>query len=118
MLNLKLFTKKETVEFINSFEANTTKLEEPMIGWYGDGAYELEDALKKVNEGFLPEGISISAKRPDEDYWDSIFIYKDEDDDFLITTDDMSSIPDVYAYSINEALQKAQENLIKYINES
>lgn len=117
MSDYPLFTKEEALSFIEKFPQLINKIEEPMIGWYGDGAMELSEAKEQVENGFLPEGISVVGKRPDEDYWDSVFIHKDDDGDYLITTGDMSSVSDKYVNTINDALVVAQKSLIEYINE-
>ncbi len=119
MSEFQSFNKKETLAFISLFEANTKELEEPMIGFYCEGSMELEEATEMVSNGLVHEGVSVSGKRPNEEYWDSIFIHKEEDDnDYLITTGDMSNVSDQYATEPEEALKKAQKMLLAYITEN
>lgn len=116
MSEFQTFSKSESLEFIRLFEANTTTLEKPMIGFYGDGAMSLEEATKLIEDGLEHKGISICAKRPDEEYWESIFIHKDEDDDYLVTTGDMSSLSDKYSPNISDALKLAEIMMLSVIS--
>jgi hypothetical protein len=114
MSNVQQFTKVEVLEFIEKFTEHTTNLEQPMISWVGDGAYELPEAKKMVEDGFIPEGVVMCAKRPNEEYWDSVFIMKDETG-YEISTGDMSGLQDSGADNIDDALKEASILLIKYI---
>lgn len=116
MSEFEKITKNEAFDFIGLFEENTKELSEPMIGWYGDGAISVEDALNDIDRGLEPEGVSIIAKRPDEDYWESVFIHKNEDG-YLVTTGDMSDVPDYVVDTIPEAMEQAQKSLIQYIGD-
>lgn len=115
MLSEIHLNKAEVIEFIDLFKVNTTKLEQPMFGFLCEGAMSPEEAKKQTEAKTEWDGIYICAKRPNEDYWDSVSICKDDDGDYLISTDDMSPLPDVYAYSVGEALKEAQDLLIQYI---
>lgn len=118
MSEYQKLSKSESLEVISLFNTHTKNIEEPMIGFYGDGAMSLEEATVLIEEGLEPEGISICGKRPAEDYWDSVFIHKDEEGDFLVTTGDMSGVPDRYTDDIETAMIIAQKSLIEYIEES
>lgn len=123
MFKSKDFTKKEALDFISLFEKNTKKLTEPMVSWVAEGASTIEDAITIIEGGFIPEGFVMCAKRKNEHYWDSIYIYRNESESeeeykYLITTDDMSGMKDEVADSIDDALKIAQTMLIEYIGDS
>jgi hypothetical protein len=114
-MTISKFTKKETLDFLTKFNKNTSILEQPMIAWYDDGAYTLEDALEMVEGGFIPEGIKLCAKRPNEEYWDSVLISK-ESSGYNVSTDDMSNLPDRNSENITGILKEASALLHEYIS--
>jgi len=116
MPNLTIFTKKEVLTFIDLFEQNTTKLKEPMISWVGDGAYELDKARKMVEDGFIPEGVVMCAQGLTGVMHESVFIAKDDNGEYELSTGDMPRSMGDNATDINSTLIAAQELLLEYIN--
>ena len=105
-MNYNLFTKEETLNFIDLFEESTCSLDQPMISWLGYGAYELPEAMRMVEEGFTPKGIVVYSKHPKDGYWDFVRIFK-YDNKYVIKAGAFINLSDTEVELIPDALQKA-----------
>jgi hypothetical protein len=111
------FKKEELHSLINSFEKYTINLEQPYVSWDCDGVHTPENARKIVDDGKVPEkAFVICSKRPNEDYWDSIFIEKNHEHDskYYITTREMG-LADELSNSEDECIKLASKMLSKYV---
>lgn len=109
-------SKAEYLEFLNLFKANTTELIEPMPSFFGEGAFEVEDAIDFINnldDDKLPETFVVCGRLKNDEYWNSAYIYK-VDGGFQIVPDNMVPIQDRFSKDIKGAILEAQKTVADY----
>lgn len=110
--------KKEALQFIDLFDVSTKRLTEPRISWFGQPTMSKEEAIDKIENGFIPESF-VMCGRDKNNSLEVVYIYKERKNfskkGYQITTNALGKIEDQYCKDIGGALQIAQEMLIKYI---
>lgn len=109
-MNTTQMTKGDHLAFIGAFASNTDTLNQPMVSFFGQGAYDVDDAIEfilNLNDASIPDAFVVCGANRENDYWNSAYIYKQEDGSFLIEPDNMMPISDRFADDIPNALFQA-----------